>query len=214
MYQPLDTVAKQDMAELALTQVEGILRDLMEDDKQELVFTRYQMEREVETILSGGVSNEARSMVGRIRGRVEGVLRAAQDQERLAEPGQRRREADEAVLLPNQEEAGREIAGSRAATSARKRGGAGSAEDGIKLSKAIKKKAVKETQKPPCPDVHKTMNSPIGSRAGRGCAGFVYGRGLCTACVRVGEVKNFNGVKSMVGCVYGVYLFIKRIRRY
>ena len=57
MFQPLDTAAKQDMAELALTQVEGILRDLMEDDKQELVFTRYQMEREVETVLSGGVSN-------------------------------------------------------------------------------------------------------------------------------------------------------------
>jgi hypothetical protein len=57
MFRPLDTAAKQDMAELALTQVEGILRDLMEDDKQELVFTRYQMEREVETVLKGGVSN-------------------------------------------------------------------------------------------------------------------------------------------------------------
>jgi hypothetical protein len=57
MFQPLDTMAKQDMAELALTQVEGILRDLMEDDSQELVFTRYQMEREVETILKGGVNN-------------------------------------------------------------------------------------------------------------------------------------------------------------
>jgi hypothetical protein len=62
-------VAKQDMAELALTQVEGILRDLMEDDKQELVFTRYQMEREVETTLKGGVSNG--SYPGHWRGEFE-----------------------------------------------------------------------------------------------------------------------------------------------
>jgi hypothetical protein len=54
MFEPFDTRAKQDMAELALTQVEGILRDLMEDDAQELAFTRYQMEREVEKALTDG----------------------------------------------------------------------------------------------------------------------------------------------------------------
>jgi hypothetical protein len=54
MFKPLETTAKQDMAELALTQVEGILRDLMDDPKQELVFTRFQMEREVEKVLAGG----------------------------------------------------------------------------------------------------------------------------------------------------------------
>jgi hypothetical protein len=59
------------MAELARTQVEGILRDLMEDKKQELVFTRYQMEREVELILTGGQSYK--SAGGQWRGEFEGA---------------------------------------------------------------------------------------------------------------------------------------------
>ena len=119
MFQPLDTAAKQDMAELALTQVEGILRDLMEDDKQELVFTRYQMEREVET------DPERRRTAtelsgGHWRGEFEGawkpycVLLKTKDgsPSRVRVAGQ----ANEAVLLPDQEEADREIAGGRAAS--------------------------------------------------------------------------------------------------
>jgi hypothetical protein len=74
MFQPLDTTAKQDMAELALTQVEGILRDLMDDKTQELVFTRYQMENEVELILTGGQSYK--SAGGQWRGEFEGAWKA------------------------------------------------------------------------------------------------------------------------------------------
>jgi hypothetical protein len=59
------------MAELARTQVEGILRDLMEDKKQELVFTRYQMEKEVELILTGGQGHK--SAGGQWRGEFEGA---------------------------------------------------------------------------------------------------------------------------------------------
>ena len=89
MFEPLDTDAKKDMAELALTQVEGILRDLMEDKKQELVFTRYQMEKEVELILTGGhkLPERRRAVAGRVRGCVETVLCAAQDSGRIAKPG-------------------------------------------------------------------------------------------------------------------------------
>ncbi len=89
MFEPLDTTAKQDMAELALTQVEGILRDLMEDDKRELVFTRYQMEQEVETDPERRRQRQScrRALARRVRGGLEAVLRAAQDRARLAEPG-------------------------------------------------------------------------------------------------------------------------------
>jgi hypothetical protein len=71
MFEPLDTDAKKDMAELALTQVEGILRDLMEDKEQEPVFTRYQMEEEVKLILSGGACYQ--SAGGLWRGEFEGA---------------------------------------------------------------------------------------------------------------------------------------------
>jgi hypothetical protein len=75
MFHPLDTVAKQDMAELALTQVEGILRDLMEDDKQELVFTRYQLEQQVADILGGG-SRYNTIGIGQWRGEFESAWKA------------------------------------------------------------------------------------------------------------------------------------------
>lgn len=54
MFEPLDTEAKAEMAELAISRVEEVLIDLMEDKERGLVFTRTQVEKEVENMLSGG----------------------------------------------------------------------------------------------------------------------------------------------------------------
>jgi hypothetical protein len=139
MYQPLDTTAKQDMAGLSLTQVEGILRDLMEDPKQGLVFTRYQMEREVAAVLTGSRHSDG---LGQWRGEFEGAWNAycvllktkAGSPSRMRVMGRPtklycfRTRLKQAEKLP---EAARHA-------SARKRGGAGSAEEGIKMSKEMK----------------------------------------------------------------------------
>jgi hypothetical protein len=140
MFQPLDTIAKQDMAELALTQVEDILRDLMADDKQEPVFTRFQMEREVETILRGGVGNGG--YPGHWRGEFEAAwkrycvllktgngapsrVRVAGRQTKLYCFRTRKKQVEK---LP---EAARQ-------RSARKRGGVDKTKDQIEIAKALK----------------------------------------------------------------------------
>ncbi|RPI40410.1 MAG: hypothetical protein EHM67_09455 [Hyphomicrobiaceae bacterium] len=52
MFQPLRTVGKIAMAEMARSEVEEILRDFMDDDSRGLVFTREQLARHVESNLS------------------------------------------------------------------------------------------------------------------------------------------------------------------
>jgi len=48
MFQPLDTAGKADMAEMARSEVEEILRDLMADESKGLVFTRQHLMAYVE----------------------------------------------------------------------------------------------------------------------------------------------------------------------
>ena len=141
MFTPLDTVAKQDMAELARTQVEGILRDLMEDKKQELVFTRYQMEREVELILTGGQSYK--SAGGQWRGEFEGawdrycVLLKTKNgsPSRVRVAG---RQVKLYCFATRKKQVGKLPEAARQA-SARKRGGIDTAKDELRLVKEFKK---------------------------------------------------------------------------
>jgi hypothetical protein len=52
MYQPLDTTAKRTMIEMSVTQVEEVLRELMEDKERGLVFTYQQLEHVVEDLVN------------------------------------------------------------------------------------------------------------------------------------------------------------------
>jgi hypothetical protein len=56
-YCPLQTAAKTEMIEQSYSSVEDTINDFIEDDTRGLVFTRLQVEMEVENILSGGRGN-------------------------------------------------------------------------------------------------------------------------------------------------------------
>ena len=141
MFWPLDTLAKQEMAELALTQVEGILRDLMEDDRQELVFTRFQMEREVEMILRGGVSKETIPATGGASSRPPGSSTACCSRLRTARragSGSRAGRRSCTASGPGRSRL-RNCRTRRDMRSARKRGGIDKAKDLREMSKTLEK---------------------------------------------------------------------------
>jgi Family of unknown function (DUF5906) len=72
MMQPLQTEAKAEMAELAISQVEEAVNDLAEDDSRGLVFTRHHFENEVVAQLSG---EGDRGPLTYWKGEIEGVWR-------------------------------------------------------------------------------------------------------------------------------------------